>query len=145
MVLRQSLQAAQRALPLSRAIQTQLVELVLQLVGVLLNKFVIELALELSINEVLVLLGLSPLHFRAKLLNRREEECLLRHEIGVVLVVTQVELKVQLRLVRVALALRPLVDQVLEVRAVTSILEVQVDRSVDRAARLASLEHLVEQ
>ena len=87
MILGQSLQIAQCALPLSRRIGRQLIELVHQLVGVLLSEFVIKLPLELGIDQIVVLFGLSPLHLRAKLLSGREQERLARHEISGILVV----------------------------------------------------------
>ena len=120
-----------------------LIELVEQLVRILLREFVVKLLLELLINQVLVLHGFSPLHFWTEMLDSREEEWLNRIELGGVLVVTQVKLEVELSLVREALVFRALINQVLEGRTVTGIVPIQIDGSLDRLARVASLKNLI--
>ena len=106
-----------------------LVVLMNQLIGVLLHNSIIKLGLVLGVNHLLVSLDLVPLVLRTELLHRREHPRFVRYEVCSVFVVAEFDFEVQLALIRQAQVL-PRVDQVLKLRAVTSIVKVDNSWSV---------------
>ena len=145
MVLSNSLQVAQATLPLRGCVDACAVELMQELVGVPFSELIVELALELGVQQRRVLLAFGPLAARTELPNRREQERSGGIELSRVLVVTQVHLEVQLALVRVAEAVGPLANEVLEQGTVTSVVEVEHGRCQDGRTRAPPLQHLIEQ
>ena len=84
-----------------------------ELVSVLYGELIVELLLVLGVDQHVVHLSLAPLLSGREVLDSREHEGLGCQPLCRVLVVSQIELEVQLCLIGKALSVRPLLKQVL--------------------------------
>lgn len=116
-----------------------------QLVGIGLLKLVTELFPVLCVQQADVSLGQTPLLPRTELLLRREGERLESVVLCDVLVRPEIHRKAKLRLVRLSCRVPSLVDQMLELRAVAGVIEINHARSEVALSRLSSFQHLSEQ
>ena len=145
MVLWKSLKSSQATLPLRLRIDASFVELVQQLVGILLSEFIVEFALELSVDQRMVFLALSPLLLGREGSDGREKEWLGRHELSGVLVIPQVKFKIELTLRCESLTIRPLLEQMLHLSTVSSVIEIEHRWSIGALSALSTLQDLIEE